>query len=67
MVITHTLKIEFHGAGGRLHEIYLGIGSEGISELMDVLVRAQKKAKSLEAALEGSNMVLIDPQSEKEN
>jgi hypothetical protein len=67
MVITQTLKIEYHGAGGRLHEIYLGIGPDGISELMDVLDRARKKTKSLEAALEGSNMVLIDPQSEREN
>lgn len=62
MVITHTLKIEYHGVGGQLHEIYLGIDSSAISKLMDVLGRATQKAKSLEAALEGTNLVLIDPQ-----
>lgn len=67
MVITHTLKIEYHGVGGHLHEIYLGISANGISNLTNVLDRAAQKAKSLETALEGTNLVLIDPKSDKEN
>jgi len=62
IVITHTFKIEYHGVGGELHEIYLGIDSDGISDLMKVLTRATQKAKSLEAALDGTRLILIDPE-----
>jgi len=63
MMITHTLKLSYHqGAGGRLQEIYLGIGSRDIQELREVLDRAEKKASSLKAALEPSQLRLIDPQ-----
>jgi hypothetical protein len=62
MIITHTLKIDYHGAGGRLHEIYIGMGSSGISELHDVLIRADEKAKSLRSALKAANIRFIDPE-----
>jgi hypothetical protein len=62
MVITHTLKINFHGEGGRLHEIYLGIGSKGISDLMKVLERAKDKAKSLKETVETKKLQFLDPQ-----
>lgn len=60
MIITHILKIDYHGAGGSLDELYVGLGSNDIKELRDVLDRAEEKAKSLQAALEG--MKFIDPQ-----
>ncbi len=63
VIITHTLKLSYHqGAGGRLQEIYLAIGSSDIHELRSVLDRAEKKAESLRAVLEASRVRLIDPQ-----
>jgi hypothetical protein len=64
MIITHTLKIDYHGAGGRLHEIYIGMGSNDIDEIRDVLDRAEKKAKSLRAAFDANKIRFIDPQHE---
>ncbi len=62
MVITHILKIDYHGAGGHLHEIYIGLGSKDIKELRSALDRAEEKAMSLQAALEESKIKFIDPQ-----
>jgi hypothetical protein len=63
MIVTHTLKLIYHqGAGGRLHEIYLSLGSRDLQELRDVLNRAEAKAKSLRDVLEGSKVRFIDPQ-----
>ena len=61
MVITHILKIDYHGAGGRLHEMYIGLGSNDIKELRNALDRAEEKAKSLQAAFEASKIKFIDP------
>ena len=62
MVITHILKIDYHVAGGRLDEIYIGLGSKDIQELREALNRAEDKAKSLQATFEASKMRFIDPQ-----
>jgi hypothetical protein len=63
VIITHTLKLSYHqGAGGRLQEIYMSMGSRDIKELRQVLDRAEKKASSLRAVLETSQLRLIDPQ-----
>jgi len=63
VIITHTLKLSYHqGAGGRLHEIYLSMGSRDLSELRDVLDRAAQKAGTLRAVLENSKLRIIDPQ-----
>ena len=61
MVITHILKIDYHGAGGRLHEIYIGLKSKDIKELRSALDRAEEKAISLQTTLEASKMKFIDP------
>lgn len=63
-VITHTLKIDYHGAMGHLHELYLGIRPQDITEIRDVLDRAEKKIKSLESMLKPLDMRLIDPRAE---
>jgi len=62
MTITHTLKIDYHAAGGRTHEIYLGLGSGDIAEIREVLDRAEEKARSIRAALEPTKIPVIDPQ-----
>jgi hypothetical protein len=62
MIITHILKIDYHVAGGNLDEIYIGLDSNDIKELRDVIDRAEEKTKSLQAALKG--MKLIDPQQD---
>ena len=62
MVITHNLKINYHGAPGELKEIFIGLGSGDISELHNVLDRAEEKAKSLQAAFDAAKLKFIDPQ-----
>lgn len=62
MTITHILKIHYHAAGNRMHEIYLGIGSSDIEAIREVLDRAEEKAKSLQASLESTKIPFIDPQ-----
>jgi hypothetical protein len=64
MTITHILKIDYHAAGNRVHEIYLGIGSGDIAEIREVLDRAETKAKSIRAALESTKIPFIDPQED---
>lgn len=66
MIITHTLKIDYHGVGGRIHEIYIGMGSNDINQIRDVLDRAEKKAESLRATFEPSKIRFIDPQQQEE-
>jgi hypothetical protein len=62
MAITHIMKIDYHGAGGHLHEIYIGLGSRDIDELIVALNRAKDKAGSLQTALAASMIKFIDPQ-----
>lgn len=63
MIINHTLKIDYHtGAGGRISEFYVALGSQDLQELQDTLVRADQKAKSLGAVIANANIRLIDPQ-----
>jgi len=64
MVITHILKIDYHGAGGHLQEIYIGLGSNDIKEIRSALDRAEAKAASLRAALETAKIRFIDPQQD---
>lgn len=63
MVITHNLKIEYHGETGELKEIFIGLGSEDIKELRGVLDRAEMKAKSLRATFSSAAITFIDPQA----
>ena len=63
MIITHTLKLSFHeGAGGRLREIFISMGSRDIKQLHSLLIRAEAKARSLGDVIKPSNVRIIDPQ-----
>jgi hypothetical protein len=64
MIINHTLKLDYHtGSGGHIAEFYVALGSRDIQELHDVLTRAEKKAKSLGAAMSNASIRIIDPQA----
>ena len=62
MIISHVLKLSYHEAAGRLREFYIGLGSNDMAELREVLKRADTKAKSLRDALGPSKIKFIDPQ-----
>lgn len=61
MVLTHTLKLEYHGALGHLHELYVALRADDIVELREVLDRAETKIKTLESMLKPLETKLIDP------
>jgi hypothetical protein len=63
MIITQTLKFNYHtGAGGRIAEFYVTLGSHDIVELREILERAVVKARSLGSVVANANIRLIDPQ-----
>ena len=63
MIVTHTLKVSYHeGPAARLNDIYFSLGSTDLDELLDLLDRAKKKAKSLQEAFGASKIRFIDPQ-----
>lgn len=56
-VVTHTLKIEYHhGTVADHRELYVGLDSDDVSELIKVLQRAQKKEKSLKDLMANSKI-----------
>lgn len=61
-VITHTLKLGYHE--GRDHkELYVSLDAGDISNLMEVLVRAESKASSLKAFLRKTGMPDLEVKS----
>jgi hypothetical protein len=63
MIITHTLKIDYHtGSGGHINEFYLALGSHDLGHLEDILTRARQKANSLATVIANAKVRLIDPQ-----
>ena len=63
MMITHTLKLDFHtGPTGRIEEFYITLGSGDLQVLQYALQRAEIKAKSLGTAIKNTNVRLVDPQ-----
>jgi hypothetical protein len=64
MIITHTLKIDYHtGPGGHIHEFYVALGSHDIETMKEVIGRAEQKAESLAGVLANARVKLIDPQA----
>jgi hypothetical protein len=61
VVISHILKLSYHVIGGHLNEIYISIDSDDIATLRDSLIRAEKKAKSLQEMLEAAKVRIIEP------
>ena len=64
MLLTHTLKIEYHGTAGHIHEFYIGLRSEDVVRLREVLDRAEVKAKSIKSLLKPLNTKLMGIQEE---
>jgi len=63
MIVTHTLKVSYHeGPRGLLNDIYFSLGSKDLTELLELLHRAQDKAKSLQQVFDSSKTRFIDPQ-----
>ena len=63
MIITHTLKIDYHsGPGGHISEFYVALGSHDLGQLQAILMRAEQKAASLASVLANASLRLIDPQ-----
>lgn len=61
-IVTHTLKIDYHGSRGRLEEFFVGLASEDLVELKIAIDRAELKAQSLRKLLEKTNVRFIDSQ-----
>ena len=64
IVITHSLKIEYHGAAGELRDIFFGLGTKDIQELRSALDRAEEKANSLTAVFKKAKIKVVDPQQD---
>lgn len=61
-ILTHSLKIEYHGAGGSLQEMHFRLGSGDLVLLRALIDRAEAKANSLREVLDSTHIKLIDPQ-----
>lgn len=59
-VIVHTLKVRYHD-GRRVEELFLGLDTEHVNELIGVLERANSKAEALKQFLEDKDVPYIDP------
>lgn len=54
VLVTHTLKIAYHGAGRRGdHDFYVSLDAEDLSELKGVILRAEAKANTLRPIVDG--------------
>jgi len=63
MVITHTMKIEYHqGVSGDLSELYISFESEDIAEILAAFSRAEEKARSLRDLFSAAKVKFIDSQ-----
>ena len=62
-VITHNLKITFH-LGGRKgdHDFYVLLDSDDLSELKEVITRAEAKAKTLRGMINGKVTLFGEPE-----
>lgn len=61
-VLIHSLKIEYHGVGGNLHEMYFRLGSGDLMSLRELVDRAEAKANSLREVFDATHIRVIDPQ-----
>jgi hypothetical protein len=58
-VIVHTLKVRYHD-GRRVRDLFIGLDTENINELMGVLERANSKAEALKQFLDSKGVPYID-------
>lgn len=59
-VLVHTLKIRYH-EGREVKELFLGLDTEHVNELIGVLERANSKAEALKQYLDEKDLPYIDP------
>jgi hypothetical protein len=54
MLVTHTMKIAYHLSGRRGdHDFYVSLDADDLSELKALIARAEAKARTLRAAVDG--------------
>jgi len=58
-VIVHTLKVRYHD-NGQSRELFLGLDTENVNELIGVLERANSKAEALKRFLDDKGVMYID-------
>jgi hypothetical protein len=58
MVLTHTLKLEYH-RNGKHTEIHIALDREDINSLLAVLVRAEEKSATLTSILGKTNLLKL--------
>ncbi len=61
VVITHVLRVHYHDADD-LKEFYLALDEDDLSELADIISRAQVKAQSLRALLKEKGIHYLNPE-----
>ncbi len=59
-VLVHTLKIRYH-EGREVKELFIGLDTEHVNELISVLERANSKAETLKQFLEDKDLPYIEP------
>jgi hypothetical protein len=59
VIIGHMLKISYHEGGEDLKDIYVALRSRDLVELREQIDRAEKKEKSLRAALEAAKLKIM--------
>jgi hypothetical protein len=61
-VLSHMLRLAYHDNSSEIKEFYLGLDSIDLSELIQVLLRAQEKEQTLSGFLETQHLRLIGRQ-----
>jgi hypothetical protein len=59
-VITHTLRISFHGDSNDLEEFFVEMNERDLGKLSRSIVRAEQKAKSLKAVLDAAKLPYLE-------
>ena len=59
-VITHTLRISFHGDSNDLEEFFVEMNERDLAKLNRSIIRAEQKAKSLKAVLDAAKLPYLE-------
>jgi hypothetical protein len=61
MIIVQTLKLGYHDSGSQTHkEMYVALDSDDVAKLVEILRRAEEKAKTLKGKMDLAGIRLID-------
>lgn len=58
-MVVHTLKISYH-EGRQIRELFIALGTDNVSELVDALERAKSKADALKEFIGGTDVQYIE-------